>query len=119
MKTATAGLRIAKHGRGDDRRQKPFEPFAGLGQFGRDARARGMHLGPDMMRDEPHDPLAIGGRQRGTGVGEPFGQPVDPEPPVGVEHDLDGHGVFQKSGDGGSERRAQHPRAPGSIASGL
>ena len=72
-----------------------------------------MHLGPDVMGDEAHDPLAIGGRQRGAGIGEPFGQPVDPEPPVGIEHDLDNHRVFQKPGDGGPERRAQHPRAAG------
>ena len=70
-----------------------------------------MDLGADMVRDQADDALAIGGRQALTGIGEPFGQPVDPEPPVGVEHHLDDRGVFQKPAIGGPERRAQHARA--------
>ena len=45
-----------------------------------------------------------------AGVGQAFGQAVDPEPPVGVEHHLDDGGVFQKRGDGRPERGAQHAR---------
>jgi hypothetical protein len=36
-----------------------------------------------MMRDQAHDALAIGGRQRLTRIGQPFGEPVDPERPSG------------------------------------
>ena len=70
-----------------------------------------MDLGADMMRDEADDALAVGRRQLLAGVGKAFGQPVDPEPPVGVEHHLDDRGVFQEPGDGRPERGAQHARA--------
>ena len=69
-----------------------------------------MHLGADMMRDQANDALAIGGRQSFTGVGKALRKPVDPEPPIGVEHHLDDRGIFQKGGDRGPEGRAQHPR---------
>jgi hypothetical protein len=42
-----------------------------------------MDLGADMMRDQAHDALAIGGRQPLARVGQPFGKPVDPDAPVG------------------------------------
>ena len=89
MKTATAGLRIAKAGAATTGGSKPFEPLAGLGQLGRDARRAGMHLGADMVGDEAHDALAIGRRQTLAGIGKAARQPVDPEPAVGIEHHLD------------------------------
>lgn len=67
-----------------------------------------MNLGADMVRDESNDALAIGRRQPFTRVGESFGEPVDPEPPIGVEHHLDDKRVFQELGDRRSEGRAQH-----------
>ena len=70
-----------------------------------------MNLGADMVRDETDDPLAVRRRQQLTRIGKPFGKPVDPEPPIGIEHHLDDRGVFQKAGDGGAERGAQHARA--------
>jgi hypothetical protein len=74
-----------------------------------------MNLGADMMGDQPHDAFAIGGRQRLARIGQPFGEPVDPEPPVGVQHHLD---------DGGSSRNramagpsaVRSMRAPRAIA---
>ena len=106
------GLADREGRRGNDGRQQALEPFARLGQLGRDARAAGMNLGADMMGDEANDPLAIGGRQPLACIGKSLGQPVDPEPSIGVEHHLDDRRVFQKSGDGGAERGAQHARAP-------
>ena len=70
-----------------------------------------MDLGADMVRDEADDPLTVGWRQQLTGIRKPFGETVDPEPPIGVEHHLDDRGVVQKPGDGGAERGAQHARA--------
>ena len=69
-----------------------------------------MHLGADMMRDQANDALAIGGRQSFTRIGKTFRQPVDPEPPIGVEHHLDDRGIFQKRGDRRPEGCAQHSR---------
>ena len=51
------------------------------------------------------------GDQRLAGIGEALAQPVDPEPPVRVEHHLDDGRIFEQAGDGGPERRAQHARA--------
>ena len=96
---------------GDDRRQQALEPLAGLGQLGRDARRAGMDLGTDVMRDEPDDSFAIGGRQRLARIGQTFGQPVDPDAPVRVQHHFDHGRVFEQPGDGRAERRAQHSRA--------
>ena len=64
------GLADREGRRRDDRRQQPLEPLSRFGQLGRDARAAGMDLGADMMGDEPHDALAIGGRQTLAGVGQ-------------------------------------------------
>src|SRR3981081_1707937 len=75
------------------------------------ATSRSPNLGADMVGDETDDPLAVRRRQQLTGVGKPFGETVDPEPPIGVEHHLDDRGVFQKPGDRRSEGRAQHARA--------
>jgi hypothetical protein len=70
-----------------------------------------MHLGADMMGDEPHDALAIGRRHSATAILEAARQSVDPKPSVRIEHHLDDGGVFEKARDGQSERCAQHARA--------
>jgi len=72
-----------------------------------------MDLGTDMMRDEANDAFAVSGRQLLACVAQPFREPVDPQPPVRVQHHLDDGGVFQMPGDGRTQRRAQHPRAAG------
>ncbi|MEY9612744.1 hypothetical protein ABIF21_005618 [Bradyrhizobium elkanii] len=71
-----------------------------------------MHLSADMVRDQAHDPLAVGGGHRSSAILQPAGQPVDPEPAVGVEHHLDDRGVFEEGRDRGAKRGAQHARAP-------
>ena len=70
-----------------------------------------MHLRADMVRDQPHDAFAIGGGQTLARIGQPFGQAVDPQPPVRVQHHLDHGRVFEQPGNGGAERGAQHARA--------
>ena len=64
-----------------------------------------------MVGDEANDPLAVGRGQPLTRIREPARQPVDPEPPVGVQHHLDDAWVFEEGGDRWSERGAQHARA--------
>ena len=49
-----------------------------------------------MVGHQPHDALAIGGGQDLAGIGQPFGQPVDPDAPVGIQHDLDDRRVLQQ-----------------------
>ena len=61
-----------------------------------------------VMGDQPDDALAIGWRQRRPGVGQTFGETVDPQTTVGIEHDFDDGGVFEKCGDVQPERRAEH-----------
>jgi hypothetical protein len=67
-----------------------------------------MHLRADMVRDEAHDTLAIVWRQTFAGIDETARQPIDPEPTVGIKHDLDDFGIFQEQRDGWTERGAQH-----------
>ena len=98
-------------GRRDDWRQQPLEALARFRQFRRDARGVGVNLGADMMRDEPDDPLAVFGREARARILQPALQPIKPEPPVGIEHDLDNAFVVEPLGDLRSQRRAQHARA--------
>ena len=70
-----------------------------------------MDLGSDMVRDQPDDPLAIGSGHPDPRIGDPCAEPVDPQPPVGIEHDLDDRGIFKPGGDLRSQRGAQHARA--------
>ena len=67
-----------------------------------------MNLGPDMVRDQPDDPLTIGGGHLAPRIGNPGTQPVDPKPPVGIEHHFDGGNVFEPGRDLRSERGTQH-----------
>ena len=60
----------------------------------------------DMMRDEPDDALAVGGAQRVSAIFDPLPQPVDPEPTVGIEHDLDDLAVGEPRRDRAAHRRA-------------
>jgi hypothetical protein len=64
-----------------------------------------------MVGDQPDDALAVGRRQSLTRIGQTLGEPVDPEPPVRVEHHLDDRRVFQETGDCRAEGGAQHARA--------
>ena len=70
-----------------------------------------MNLRSNVMGNEAHDAFAVCGRQPLARIGEPFGQTINPQPAIGIEHHFDDGGVFQKARDGRAERRAQHPRA--------
>ena len=96
---------------GDDRRQKPLEPFSRFGEFGRYARCTGMNLGTHMVRDKPDDPLAVGCGKMIGGCAQAFGQLVEPKPPIGVEHDLDDLRVVEISRDGRAKGGTQHARS--------
>jgi len=72
-----------------------------------------VNLGADMVRDEPNNALAVSGREPPTRVGQSLREPVDPQPPVRVQHHLDDGRVFQMPSDRRTQRRAQHPRAAG------
>jgi hypothetical protein len=68
-----------------------------------------MDLGADMMRDQAHDALAIGGRQPLAGVGQPSGRSIQMRP--------SGFSItsttarLPETGRWRAERGAQHPRA--------
>ena len=70
-----------------------------------------MDVDADMMRDQTDDALAVGRRQSLARVGKAFTEPVDPEAPVGIEHDFDDGRVGEPGGDRRAERGAQHTRA--------
>ena len=84
-------------------RQQTLKALAGLGQLGGYARRTRVHLGADMMRHETYDAFGIAGRQTLSSIDKPTGQPIDPEPAVGVEHDFNDGGVFQPKRNGGAK----------------
>lgn len=67
-----------------------------------------MNFGSDMMSDQAYDALAIGSSKQFTAVSETFAQAVDPEPPIGIEHDLDNLRVCKPGCDRRTHRGAQH-----------
>ena len=69
-----------------------------------------MDLGANMVGNQPDDALAVSGGHYVAGISQAFAEPVDPEPPVWIEHYLDDGGVFEPSRNRRSKRRAQHPR---------
>ena len=56
-----------------------------------------MHLGTDMVCDKAYDAFAIVWRQTFAGIDKTAREPIDPEPTVGIEHDLDDLGVFEEA----------------------
>ena len=95
------------------RRHQALEPLSAFRQLGRDARAAGMDLDADMMRDEADDPFGIGGVTR---------QPVSSRPPDSRSIQSRPSGlsiistmlrIFEVGGDRRAERGAQHARAAG------
>ena len=85
-----------------------FDPLPAFGQLRRHTGPAAMDFGPDVMRDEADDALAVSSGHLEPAVADPFAKPIDPEAPVRVEHDLDDDGVGQPLGNGTSERGMQH-----------
>ncbi len=100
-------------GRGHHRGHQPLEPLPAFRQLGRNARRSGVDFDADMVGDQAHDPLGVGGRHAAARILKAARKPVDPEPAVGIEHHLDDAGVFQIRRDRRPERGAQHARATG------
>ena len=98
-------------GRRHDRRKQSLKTLTGFRQFGGDPRRSRMRLNTDMMGDQANDPFAVMRRQSFTRLRQTAGQPVDPEPPIGIQHHFDDGRVFQPLRNGWSERGAQHARA--------
>ena len=63
-----------------------------------------------MMGHQPDDALTIGGRQPLPRIGQPLRETVNPDPTVGVQHDLDDARVLKKPFNRRAERSAQHAR---------
>ena len=70
-----------------------------------------MNLGADMVRNKPQDAFAVAWRQTLSGIEKSTRQPIDPEPAVRIEHDLDDGGVFKPERNRRAKRRAQHAGA--------
>ena len=72
-----------------------------------------MDLGTHVMGNQADDSFSIGWCDPAAGILDATGKPVDPEPAVGIEHDLDDARIFEVSRDQRAERGAQHARASG------
>ena len=99
--------------RGHDGRHQALEPLPGLRQFGGDARAAGVNLDADMVRDEPHDALGVGGRDAQPVSSRPPDSRSTQSRPSGLSITSTMLGIFQIAGDRRPERGAQHARAAG------
>jgi hypothetical protein len=106
-----SGFADGEGGRRDHGRKKPLEPLSRFGRLGRNARRSWMHLGADVMRDQAHNPLAVGGGHHPAAILQSARQAVDPQPAVRIEHHLDDRGVFKEGRDRRTEGSAQHARA--------
>ena len=63
-----------------------------------------MHFRTDVVGDETHDSLAIGGSQSFAGIRQTFCKSVDPQATIRIEHHLDDCGVLKPSADRRPER---------------
>ena len=95
---------------GNHRGQQAFEALAAFRQFGGHTRYACMNLGADMMGNQPDDALTIGCTHQTFGRRETLAQSVDPETPIGVEHDFDDIGLVEPASDVAAKRSAQHAR---------
>ncbi len=112
-----AGLRIEKQGAVDDRRQHALEPLARPcpcgGSSAETIGDSSMRLGPRMAGDEADDPLDLRGLEPEAGIPAAAPEAVEPEPTVGIDHDLDDLGVGERGRDRRPHRRAEHRAAAG------
>ena len=77
-----------------------------------------MNFGADMVRDKPQDAFAVARRQTLSGIDEPTGEPIDPEPTVGISSMTSTTGnVFEPKRDRRAKRGARSMRAPRDVAS--
>ena len=70
-----------------------------------------MDLGADMVRDEAHDALAVGGDSASPVSASPPDSRSIQSRPSGLSITSTIDGVFEEGGDGRPERGAQHARA--------
>jgi hypothetical protein len=64
-----------------------------------------------MAGDQPDDPFGLGRLAQEAGIDASLAQPVEPEPPVGIDHDLDHQRIGQRIGDRWPHGAAQHGAA--------
>jgi ParB family chromosome partitioning protein len=76
-----------------------------------DPRRAAMDLGADMMRDEPDDSFGLRRREPIVGRRHAAVEPVDPQPPIGIEHDLGYLRVVEPASNRRPQRAPQHRSA--------
>jgi hypothetical protein len=81
-------------------------------QFGRDDRRPCVDLRPRVARDKADDALDLRRIVAGPCVGPALSQPIEPQRPVRIDHDLEHRGVGERFGDAWPHRRAQHRASP-------
>src|SRR5215475_3670079 len=65
-----------------------------------------------MRRDEQDDALDVGDPEAIASIHPPLAQAIEPEAPVGIDHDLDHVGIGERAGDSWSQGAAQHGPVP-------
>jgi hypothetical protein len=88
-----------------------FSTIVSQRRFRRNAWARGVHLGPDMVRDKANDSFAVSWRQPLTRVRKSIRQTVDSDAAIRIEHDFDDAKISKPCRDRQPQRCAQHAGA--------
>lgn len=88
VKTATAGFRIAKAGAAATGGSSPSNRSPVSGNSA-DVRRAAMHFGADVMGNQAHDPLSVGGRNHFIRLGQTCRQGDRPNPAIWVQHHFD------------------------------
>ncbi len=111
------GLADGKAWRQRDRRQNAFKAFASFGSSAETIGDEPLASARTWLATKPDDPLGLLRRQDNAGVGAACPVSIEPQLPVGVDHDLDNIGFLQ------SERRSPVPSrsaaCPGAVRGSL
>ena len=110
--SASAGA-SAPWSRGRDREEKPFEPLAAEGEFGRDDGGGAVCGFSHPGGDQENNALAVGGGKCMVGYGETDPGFFNPDRAVGVGHDFNCVRSIKRLANHRAERCAQHCAATG------
>lgn len=70
-----------------------------------------MHLGTDVVGNQPDDTFTVAGRQAFARIDHTAGQTIDPKPPIWIEHHFDDGSVIEPPRDRWAKCGAQHAGA--------
>jgi len=77
-------------------------------KLGRHDRPLTMDFAPGMARDQADDTLDLRWIVDGAAIHTAITEPIEPQPAIGIDHDLNHAWIGERCGDRGTHRGAQH-----------